>query len=418
MLILITADFHIGKSFKYKKNSLNISERSMDFINQAKKIADYAIEYKVSIVVIAGDLYEYSNVNPTIKKYLRVNFFIPLQKEKIKVLVIGGNHDSPSELDRGSDVEEFDITTKITRRRGLGKAKKFKIDGKTIGFILIPYITPKALLHYYMKEDEKLLKKKPEIADIKKIDPNVAREYLKNYYIPNAMKEIKDCDFKFLVAHYHVLGTRIGHLDPNVILDEVQFGREMVDEIFFDLAIFGHVHKPQNIGDKIIIPGSIERVNFGELNEEKSFIVYDTEVGKWSRVPLECRKMIELKINLVPNENDEWVNDPTTELIKRFKNEDIEDALVKIKLTTKSSIWRRINKNAVDTALSSTFHTAPIEKTLIDDEEKLMVSYENFNLEPASLNQDFINQYFQDHELKKELLEVTKHVLEKQIKKG
>jgi exonuclease SbcD len=59
-----------------------------------------------------------------------------------------------------------------------------------------------------------------------------------------------------------------------------------------DYVALGHIHKPQNLNENahppVIYPGSIERVDFGEVEDEKYFIVAEVNRG---RTEVEWRKL-------------------------------------------------------------------------------------------------------------------------------
>jgi exonuclease SbcD len=58
----------------------------------------------------------------------------------------------------------------------------------------------------------------------------------------------------------------------------------LVKDPRLDYVALGHIHKPQNLNEDqhppVIYPGSIERVDFGEAQDEKFFIVAEVNKGK------------------------------------------------------------------------------------------------------------------------------------------
>ena len=91
MKILSISDLHFGMS---KKRFLEIY-REKDFPNQKKIVK--TLEYfckkeKIDVMIIAGDLFD---SDCPLKEHLNFinDFFKSLNKSKIKVLLISGNHD-------------------------------------------------------------------------------------------------------------------------------------------------------------------------------------------------------------------------------------------------------------------------------------------------------------------------------------
>jgi exonuclease SbcD len=66
----------------------------------------------------------------------------------------------------------------------------------------------------------------------------------------------------------------------------------MVRDPRLDYVALGHIHKPQNLNENahppVIYPGSIERVDFGEVEDEKFFILADIQRG---HTQVEWRKL-------------------------------------------------------------------------------------------------------------------------------
>jgi exonuclease SbcD len=58
----------------------------------------------------------------------------------------------------------------------------------------------------------------------------------------------------------------------------------------------GHIHKPQNLNENghppVIYPGSIERVDFGEAQDDKFFVIANVERGK---TEVEWRQLVDIR---------------------------------------------------------------------------------------------------------------------------
>ena len=68
--------------------------------------------------------------------------------------------------------------------------------------------------------------------------------------------------------------------------------RLLVRDPRLDYVALGHIHKPQNLNENahppVIYPGSIERVDFGEVDDDKFFVIAHVERG---RTKVEWRKL-------------------------------------------------------------------------------------------------------------------------------
>jgi len=63
-----------------------------------------------------------------------------------------------------------------------------------------------------------------------------------------------------------------------------------------DYVALGHIHKPQNLNEgahpPVIYPGSIERVDFGEVEDDKYFIIARVERGQ---TEVEWRQLVSIR---------------------------------------------------------------------------------------------------------------------------
>jgi exonuclease SbcD len=80
-------------------------------------------------------------------------------------------------------------------------------------------------------------------------------------------------------------------------------GPALVRDKRWDYVALGHIHKHQSLNadnhPPIIYPGSIERIDFGEANETKGFVLAEVSRGSttWQFVPLKTRRYIDLLVD-------------------------------------------------------------------------------------------------------------------------
>jgi exonuclease SbcD len=108
----------------------------------------------------------------------------------------------------------------------------------------------------------------------------------------------------------------------------------LVKDPRLDYVALGHIHKPQNMNENahppVIYPGSIERVDFGEVDDEKFFIVARVAPGKtefeWRRLK-GIRPFVERYLHL---ESQEGISQVMREALPPA--EQIEGAIVRLVL--------------------------------------------------------------------------------------
>lgn len=104
--------------------------------------------------------------------------------------------------------------------------------------------------------------------------------------------------FNIFLGHCTVSGSTMGHLD--YILDDKE--KTIPIEYFtpYNLAICGHIHKPQKI-ENFYYVGSPSRVDFGERDEEKRFLVLNTKTKEVVSHNIPNRDMVQVNLNFISN---------------------------------------------------------------------------------------------------------------------
>lgn len=118
-----------------------------------------------------------------------------------------------------------------------------------------------------------------------------------------------------LLGHWSVRGAAISETQM-MVGREIEVARDHIALATADLVCLGHIHKAQQIGDRIFYAGSGHRANFGEM-DEKGFFVHTIEghnhSSEWYPVP--SRKLIKEELNFLgdtlpsPLEPESWMVD-------------------------------------------------------------------------------------------------------------
>ncbi|OLS26557.1 MAG: Nuclease SbcCD subunit D [Candidatus Heimdallarchaeota archaeon LC_3] len=378
--IVFISDNHIGLRFDYHINvNTGISERSMDFIKAVQNSVEYSIANDVKIFVIAGDFYENVLVGPTYRELTRNLIFKPLIENNIHLVVLGGNHDTPMSFEKGSPLGELSLlkNSLVARKPGI---HKIEIGNEVIGFVLLPYLAQQHSIQYI----EKIMNKEIPRSDWL----NFVQEFLANF-VEKYLQELDDCNTKFLVGHYYFRGSKIRKSkSPQYIKGEIEMTEKILMPDSFDLCILGHIHLHQHFHNrKIVIPGATERVDFGELDDPKGFIVYDTEIKDWEFIENNPRLMLKYIVHL--NVEDIILANPTQMLLDKITG-DTENALIRIEVISSETVKNRLNYSKIEQKLKNAFHYEIFWKSSEDDTNKPILS--NFTLDPQSL----FNEYVED----------------------
>ncbi|MHA1944512.1 MAG: metallophosphoesterase family protein [Candidatus Hodarchaeales archaeon] len=377
--ILIVADVHIGKRYAYRVDlKTGISHRTLDFINAFARVVNYAIKNQVDIFVIAGDLYDRITIGPTLLRYVREKVWKPLIKAEIPIVCIGGNHDSPQIFQKGSPLGEISLipNSKVTRIPETVKIKSLHTN-EEIGFVLLPYMTAAQITNFVEKQLNKKIEKERQL--------NASQEFMKEF-LANEINEL-ETKKKIVVGHFFFQDSKINVIPyPNQLPHEFFFKKDMLSIDDIDLAVFGHVHTKQVLLDgKVVVPGSLERVDFGEIKEEKGFYIYDTDSKNLEFISNNPRELIRHYIEIP------LVDDPTGYLIDKIPAK-IEDAIVRFIIKSTPEIRKLIERDRrIREKLKVAFHYDIIWDTT---SEKREIILPEFVLDPLVLFNDFISEKF------------------------
>jgi DNA repair exonuclease SbcCD nuclease subunit len=118
--------------------------------------------------------------------------------------------------------------------------------------------------------------------------------------INRLLSEMHNVDFKVLMAHLLVRGCRFTDTYVERYSDEPQIPVDYLYPEEFDYIALGHAHLNQRIRDNAHYAGSIERIDFSEIDDEKYFNLVDLSDGDVERINLLCRKMYSFDLSLQP----------------------------------------------------------------------------------------------------------------------
>ncbi|MDI6639190.1 MAG: metallophosphoesterase [Methanocellales archaeon] len=392
--IVVVGDVHEGINFGFQIDpETGLSARVLDIHDNFARTAQFAIANKAKLFVVLGDLFDRTHVSPTFREMIRRDVIEPLEEAGIPVWILAGNHDQPRGK-KGTSIDDFRGYPHVRIYRKLA-VEKLEIDGKSVGCIIVPYMHPTHIAELVL---EKFGKETP----LEQIFV-LGQELLKQW-IQNRVDEL-EADFKLLLAHYYVEGARLRETaSPEVLPGEFSFRRDMIPDV--DLAVFGHVHLHQAMrvqGTEVLYTGAVERIDWGERDDKKGFIVIDPFAEeRWRFEELPTRDMLKLKVE-VSNE------DPTQKILDAIP--DVAGKLVRLEIAMGEGLRSKVADSKIADKLKDAFHYEVrwTERT----EEK--IGFVSFTMDPFKLLRDFVDLNYGDHpkhdELQREGESLLKEVL-------
>ncbi len=266
MKILHTADWHIGK--KLHKHDLS---RDFDlFINWLCTTIE---DYEVEVLLVSGDIFDLANPSSEARKqYYRA--LMQLKKLHCKLILTGGNHDSPAMLDAPKEIlRELEMHVIGGLPNDLEevivpiKGKEGKIE--TV-IAALPYLRDADLRtagdgNTYEDRLEAIRK------GIQKTFATAA-QLCKDMYpgIPT-----------IAMGHLFAAGAETSESERDIqIGNQAAFNALQFGEYFKYIAL-GHIHKPQRINGTVptYYSGSPIPLSFSERSDEKRVLLIDTAMG-------------------------------------------------------------------------------------------------------------------------------------------
>ncbi|MDO8752794.1 MAG: exonuclease SbcCD subunit D [Anaerolineales bacterium] len=299
MKLLHFADAHIDMA-NYGRHDpeTGLPVRVLDFLKSLDAIVDTAISEKVDMVIFAGDTYKDRSPAPTFQREWGRRI-MRLSQAKIPTLLLIGNHDISPAAGRAHALQEFN-TLQVPFVRVLDQPCFLKPDdlwGLPVQVIAIPWIARSGLMAVTGETDSK--------EAFARIEGNIGE--LIEGWIEEADKNLPI----ILTAHASIEGAKFGGERLVMLGNDLVLSGSLVKNQKFSYVAMGHIHKPQDVNEgyqpPVIYPGSIERVDFGEVKEDRFFVIANVEKGKDTKVDWielkEVRKFIDRRTILMSSEN-------------------------------------------------------------------------------------------------------------------
>jgi len=300
MRILHFADAHIDMA-NYGRHDpeTGLPLRVLDFLKSLDAIVDTAINEKVDMVIFAGDAYKDRSPAPTFQREWGRRI-IRLSQAKIPTLLLVGNHDLSPAVGRAHAIQEFD-TLHVPYVRVLQEPELLKpkdLWDLPVQVIAMPWISRSGLI---------------ASLDMSATDSSEVFANIESRISELIEGWLEDADLNLpliLTAHASVQGAMFGSERMVMLGSDLVLPAALVKDSRFDYVALGHIHKPQDLNEgqqpPVIYPGSIERVDFGEVADDRYFIIADVTRGKakveWKKLE-GARRFIDRRIVLTSSEN-------------------------------------------------------------------------------------------------------------------
>lgn len=288
----------------------------MDFLRAFDFVVDYAIAESVDLVVFAGDAFKSRDPSPTHQREF-ARRIRRLSEAHIPTFLLVGNHDLPNALKRAHAIEIFHTleTPYITVAERPGYHRVVTRSGP-VQLVALPWVTRSHL----MTRDEY------QGLSVEEVNERIEESL---YRIMSALGEkVVEEEPAILVAHGTVPGAVYG-IERSVMLgQDVMLNPALMKDPRYKYVALGHIHKHQCLNEQppVVYSGSIERIDFGEAQEAKGFVIAEIGDGptRWQFVETPTRPLREIVLDVRTHP------DPMSFLRERLHAMNLRDAVVKL----------------------------------------------------------------------------------------
>lgn len=376
MRILHFADAHIDIANHGRHDpETGLPIRVLDFLKSLDIIINTAISEKVDLVVFAGDAYKDRTPSPTFQREWGRRI-MQLSKAGIPTLLLIGNHDISPALGRAHAIQEFDtLEVPFIHVLSIPSFLTPKELGLPLQVIALPWVSKSAYIAAWDLSGEEAL---DAYSSMEERITNRVNEWLKQAD-PNLPI--------ILAAHASIQGAKYGSERSVMLGSDLVLSGSLVKDPRLDYVALGHLHKAQNLNEgfhpPVVYSGSIERVDFGEAQDDKFFVIADVEHGhttiEWRKLD-QIRSFIDCSVELDSPENI------TSRLELTLPGKDkLKDAFVRLTITYPREWESLIDDQSIRNYASDAFEFHIIRRPQLETRIRLPADQAVGSLSPMEL---------------------------------
>ncbi|MCI6892243.1 MAG: exonuclease SbcCD subunit D [Treponema sp.] len=246
MKFIHMSDLHLGKHI----NQFSMLEDQKYIFNE---IVEIIKKEKPNALLLSGDIYD-KPIPPVEAVNLLDDFLSKIALEKIPVLIISGNHDSPDRLSFGSSLMKSSQIYISQVYDGNIQCVTLEDENGPVNFYLLPYIKPSTVRQVFPEEKINSFNDAVKLA-LSKLSLN------------------KD-ERNVLLAHQFVTGAQTCESEELFVGGSENVDASLFDD--FDYVALGHIHGPQKVGrESIRYCGTPLKYSFSEVNHKKGLCLVE-----------------------------------------------------------------------------------------------------------------------------------------------
>ena len=361
MRILHFADLHIGvENYGKIDPKTGLSSRLGDFLHTYDELVDYAIDTGVDLVLFCGDAYKSRDPSQTHQREFAKRI-ARLAAAGIPTFLLVGNHDTPQVIAQATALEIFPTLNVANVYIG-DRLQTYIVQTRDgpLQVVGLPWIkrseflasdAARGMTHQQINES------------IQKMIDNAIRTQVNglNADIPAVLaghvtisQSTLASEQTMMLGHDHVL------LNSSIALPQ------------FEYVALGHIHRHQVLSRNpyVVYAGSLQRVDFGEENDEKGFCVVELDNAKqqgsrltsFEFVKSEARRFLTVDVRVLAGDED-----PTDTVVKAIKAEALPGAILRLRIALPAALEPLLVESRIRDAMKPAHIVASITKDVTDE---------------------------------------------------
>jgi exonuclease SbcD len=354
------ADTHFGVELYGRLDpETGLNTRLQDFRKSLMSAIDMALEENVHLAVFAGDAYKTRDPRQTEQREFAA-CIRRLTDRDVPVVLLTGNHDMPAIRGRANAVEIY-RTLGVTNVHVLSRPELLTIETAAGPVRIAPM--PYLIKGYSVSREEfqgKTLDQTREMLE------NLYVEYIE--HLADEVREAADDVPTILLGHFWATGATLsswqtGYFDVN----EPQVPLSALANPAFDYVALGHIHKHQDLNKHgqphVVYSGSPDRIDFGEKDEPKGFVLVELRKGGADYRHVEVRDgrpLLDIDVR-AEEEN------PTERIVAAIRERSLRNAIVKLTYHIGEGQQSLIREREIREALATAFMVVSINRKVRRD---------------------------------------------------
>jgi len=355
--LLHTADIHIGmENYGRVDPATGINARVMDFLRRLSDMGEFAVEQGIDVFVFAGDAYRTRDPNPTYQREF-ARRIKQIADAGIPVILLVGNHDMPNVAKRASSITIFDTldvpNVYVGDREALREVACRR--GQPLLVATVPYPLRSALVSREGQQGKSL-------AELDVLLQNTMIENIRA--LAEQARQRPELPAIF-VGHFSLNEATPGTERNIMIGRDAAIPRSVLADPVWRYVALGHIHKHQSLNrdlqPPIVYSGSIERIDFGEEDDPKGFVVVEIGEGPtaWQFMPgyrRQARRFVTVRADV------RGTADPTAALVHAIGQADLTDAVVRVAVQLRQEQEALLIEREIQQALQGAYFVAALQK--------------------------------------------------------